>query len=100
MWLGKPCAEGKPLVRRVDDLGPGAFKLSRAAFVPPGYTSLLYAHLYENASCAFPTPLFKGFKDFVLQPLGLLQQTPLHFQGPLKVLRGLLHCTIPDSLHR
>ena len=72
-------------MRRVEDLGPGVVKLRRAAFVPPGYSSLLYAHLYENASCAFPTSLFKGFKAFMLEPLGLLQQSPSHFQGPLKV---------------
>ena len=72
-------------MRRVEDLGPGVVKLRRAAFVPPGYTSLLYAHLYENASCAFPTSLIKGFKAFMLEPLGLLQQPPSLFQGPLKV---------------
>ena len=72
-------------MRRVEDLGPGVLKLHTAAFVPPGYTSLLYAHLYENASCAFPTSLFRGFKAFMLEPLGLLQQLPGHFQGPIKV---------------
>ncbi|KAK9846728.1 hypothetical protein WJX84_010568 [Apatococcus fuscideae] len=77
---------GQPLVRRVEGLGPGAFELRRAAFVPPGYTSLLFAHLYENASCPFPTPLFKGFRSFVLEPLGLMEHQPSQYQGPLKVV--------------
>lgn len=85
VWLGKWPAGGQPLVRRVEGLGPGAFELRRAAFVPPGYTSLLFAHLYENASCPFPTPLFKGFRSFVLEPLGLMEHQPSQYQGPLKV---------------
>lgn len=43
----------------------------RAAFVPPGYTSLLFAHLYEDSSCQLPTSLFQGFRQFMLEPFGL-----------------------------
>ena len=46
--------------------------LRGAAFVPPGYTSLLFAHLYEPSSCPRPTPLFTGFRRFVLEPMGVL----------------------------
>ena len=31
----------------------------KAIFVPPGYTSLLYAHGYEDNSCPYNTALFK-----------------------------------------
>lgn len=43
-----------------------------AAFVPPGYTSLLFAHLYEPASCRLPTSLFAGFRRYLLEGFGLL----------------------------
>ena len=33
--------------------------LERAVLVPPGYTSLLYAHSYEDNSCPYNTALFK-----------------------------------------
>ena len=49
--------------------GPVLFR--RAAFVPPGYASLLFAHLYEPASCPLPTSLFAGFRRFVLASFGL-----------------------------
>ena len=37
-----------------------------AIFVPPGYTSLLYAHGYEDNSCPYNTALFKVI--FIIQP--------------------------------
>ena len=49
--------------------GPVLFR--RAAFVPPGYASLLFAHLYERASCRQSTSLFRGFREFMLEPFGL-----------------------------
>ncbi|PRW45163.1 EGF domain-specific O-linked N-acetylglucosamine transferase [Chlorella sorokiniana] len=59
------------LVRRVEDFkGPVLFR--HAAFVPPGYASLLFAHLYEPASCPLPTSLFAGFRRFLLGSFGLL----------------------------
>ncbi|KAL4448126.1 hypothetical protein ABPG75_005345 [Micractinium tetrahymenae] len=61
---------GRLLVRRVEDLkAPTLFR--HAAFVPPGYTSLLFAHLYEDASCPLPTRLFAGFRRFMLASFGL-----------------------------
>jgi len=71
------------LVRRLGELAaPTLFE--RAAFVPPGYSSLLYAHLYEAASCARPTPLFAGFRDFLLRQLRLhnIRKPP---DAPVKV---------------
>lgn len=44
-----------------------------ATFVPPGYASLLFAHLYEPSSCPLPTTLFAGFRRFVLGSFGLLE---------------------------
>ena len=58
------------LLRRAGDLGQ-ATVLESAAFVPPGYTSLLFAHLYETNSCPQPTSLFRGFRRWLLAPLGL-----------------------------
>ncbi len=49
--------------------GPTLFR--HAAFVPPGYTSLLFAHLYEDASCPLPTRLFAAFRSFLLASFGL-----------------------------
>ena len=43
-------ASGRPLVQRAALL-PRAQLLRHAAFVPPGYTSLLFAHLYEDHTC-------------------------------------------------
>lgn len=51
--------------------GPVLFR--HAAFVPPGYASLLFAHLYEPSSCPLPTTLFAGFRRFVLGSFGLLE---------------------------
>ncbi|GAB4817514.1 hypothetical protein N2152v2_004560 [Parachlorella kessleri] len=58
------------LVRRAEEL-PGPVVFQRAAFVPPGYTSLLFAHLYEEPSCRQATALFRGFREFMLAPFGL-----------------------------
>jgi hypothetical protein len=40
-------------------------------FVPPGYASLLFAHLYEDSSCPLRTTLFAGFRSFLLSAFGL-----------------------------
>ena len=71
------------LVRRLSDLAEPTL-LARAAFVPPGYTSLLFAHLYEESSCPLPTALFRGFRDFLLRPLGL-HEISAPVNGPIKV---------------
>lgn len=42
--------------------------------MPPGYTSLLFAHLYEDASCPLPTRLFAAFRSFLLASFGLGEQ--------------------------
>lgn len=42
--------------------------------MPPGYTSLLFAHLYEDASCPLPTRLFAAFRGFLLASFGLGDQ--------------------------
>ncbi len=49
----------------------GPTLLRHAAFVPPGYTSLLFHALYKDSACAAPTALFRGFRRFVLAPFGL-----------------------------
>jgi hypothetical protein len=49
--------------------GPVVF--AHAVFVPPGYTSLLFAHLYEDSSCPLRTTLFAGFRSFLLSAFGL-----------------------------
>ncbi|KAK2077117.1 hypothetical protein QBZ16_004751 [Prototheca wickerhamii] len=43
----------------------------RAAVPPPGYSSLLFAHLYEDNSCAENTELFRGFRLFILELFGI-----------------------------
>lgn len=52
--------------------GPVLFR--HAAFVPPGYASLLFAHLEEPSSCPLPTTLFAGFRRFLLGAFGLGEQ--------------------------
>lgn len=37
----------------------------QAVFVPPGYSSLLFAHLYDANSCPRPTSLFRGFRQWL-----------------------------------
>ena len=64
-----------PLVRRVEDV-PGPVLFRHAAFVPPGYASLLFAHLYEDSSCPLPTDLFAGFRRFLLSCFGLQPEQP------------------------
>lgn len=48
---------GAGTARRLHTLDRGLYE--RAIFVPPGYTSLLYAHGYEDNSCPYITALFK-----------------------------------------
>ena len=42
-----------------------------AVFVAPGYSSLLFAHLYEANSCPQPTSLFRGFRRWMYRYCGL-----------------------------
>lgn len=51
------CTGGHGTVRRVHTLNKTL--LQQAVFVPPGYTSLLYAHGHEDNSCPYNTALFK-----------------------------------------
>lgn len=51
------CTGGHGTVRRVHTLNKTL--LQQAVFVPPGYTSLLYAHGYEDNSCPYNTALFQ-----------------------------------------
>ena len=51
-------AGGRRLLRRARQL-PGPVVLERAVLVPPGYSSLLYAHGREANSCPQGTELFK-----------------------------------------
>ena len=44
--------------------------LQQAIFVPPGYTSLLYAHGHEDNSCPYNTALFKVIVFCMLLLLG------------------------------
>lgn len=52
----------------------GPVHFCHAAFVPPGYASLLFSHLYEPSSCPLPTTLFAGFRQFMLEAFGLAEQ--------------------------
>ena len=57
-------------MKRVEELAqPTLFR--QALFVPPGYSSLLFAHLYESNSCPRPTWLFRGFRTWMHHRLGL-----------------------------
>lgn len=67
-----PLPAGQPLLARASKL-PAATRFRAAAFVPPGYGSLFFAHLYEDASCPHPTELFTRFRSWALRPLGLLR---------------------------
>lgn len=60
--------------------GPKRPLYTAAAFPPPGYTSLLFAHLYEPSSCPRPTPLFADFRAFLL---GLFDPARRTLGGPL-----------------
>ena len=83
------CA-GQPLLQRASSL-PDPALLHQAAFVPPGYGSLLFAHLYENNTCplSFPGSVFSAFRGWVRDSLQLPLQGPLPVQGQsLKVHPG------------
>ena len=45
--------------------------LKDAVFVPPGYSSLMFAHLYEANSCPQAAHLFIGFRTWMHANLGL-----------------------------
>ena len=57
---------------RVEDLD-GAAVFKQAVFVPPGYSSLLFANLYEPSRCRQLTSLFKDFKLWLHKRLQLLE---------------------------
>ncbi|KAL3132618.1 hypothetical protein ABBQ32_009146 [Trebouxia sp. C0010 RCD-2024] len=57
----------------------------RAIFVPPGYTSLLYAHGYEDNSCPYHTALFKGFRKWFLGTLDIPSRAPNRIGLPVRV---------------
>ncbi|KAK9819676.1 hypothetical protein WJX72_000981 [[Myrmecia] bisecta] len=83
-WHSKN-TDGRPLLARVDALPQQITLFRKAIFVPPGYTSLLYAHLYQDNSCPHATPLFAGFRRFVMEPLGLYNLRP-DVKAPIKIL--------------
>ncbi|KAL0034323.1 hypothetical protein WJX77_009296 [Trebouxia sp. C0004] len=60
--------------------------LQQAIFVPPGYTSLLYAHGHEDNSCPYNTALFKGFREWFLGTLSLPSQGPSRAGQPVRVV--------------
>ena len=81
-------AAGQPLLQRASAL-PDPAIFHHAAFVPPGYGSLLFAHLYENNSCplGFPGSVFTQFRAWVRESLQLPLQLPSAApDAPLKVL--------------
>ena len=80
-----PCHAGgaSRLVRRLEEL-PAPARFAGAAFVPPGYTSLLFSSLTEASACGLPTSLFAGFREFLLRPLGLLRAPALPREAPLQ----------------
>lgn len=73
------------LVRRLAEVASPT-RFGRVAFVPPGYSSLLFAHLFEENSCPLPTPLFSGFREFLLRPMGLHAMRAVRGNAPLQVL--------------
>lgn len=60
--------------------------LQQAILVPPGYTSLMYAHGYEDNSCPYNAALFKGFREWFLGTLGLSSQGPSRAGQPVRVV--------------
>lgn len=85
-----PCVrlriDGRPLLRRVEKLS-GPTRLAHAAFVPPGYSSLLFNALYSDGECNVRSQLLADFRVHVLRGLGLdLPLAPgLNMSQPLKV---------------
>lgn len=75
------------LVRRVAEVASPT-RFGRAAFVPPGYSSLLFAHLFEDNSCPLPTSLFSGFRDFLLRSLDLPAPRAVRGNAPLQVRKA------------
>lgn len=81
---GQLCVgSGQPVLARAHMLPPHTL-FQHAAFVPPGYASLFFAHLYENASCPYPTDLFASFRQWVWGRLGL-DEDDASSHGPVKV---------------
>lgn len=75
------------LLQHVEDL-PSPTLLRHAAFVPPGYASLLFAFLYADNECPVRTGLFKEFRAFVLNSLAITPPQPVTVDtnAPLKVV--------------
>lgn len=77
-------AGGEGTVRRLHSLNTTV--LQQAIFVPSGYTSLLYAHAYEDNSCPHNTALFKGFRDWLLGTLRLPSQAFRRAGQPVRIM--------------
>ncbi len=75
------------LLQRVDDL-PSPTLVRHAAFVPPGYASLLFAFLYQDNECPIRTSLFKSFRAWALDALDIVPPLPvtIDLNAPLKVM--------------
>ncbi len=71
------CTGGPGTVRQLHTLNKTM--LQQAIFVPPGYTSLLYAHGHEDNSCPYNTALFKVSVFCMLLLLG----SPRHMLAPV-----------------
>ena len=77
------CA-GQPLLARASEL-PGPARFRAAALVPPGYASLFFAHLYEDASCPHASELFARFRRWVMGALDLAPDESLSGQHLVRV---------------
>ena len=58
-------------VSRLKENGVGALHMSRALFVPPGYSSMLLSHVMQEGDCHAGTQLLTGFRAFILGGLGI-----------------------------
>ncbi|KAK3238858.1 hypothetical protein CYMTET_51167 [Cymbomonas tetramitiformis] len=69
-------ASGTPLLRRLHDITtPTIFR--HAIFVPPGYSSIMFAHIDQPNSCPQQFGLWRDFRRFLLQPFGLAHAADL-----------------------
>lgn len=78
---------GQRLLRRATELKSPTL-MRHVVFVPPGYSSLLFAFLHSDNECPARTSLFRGFRTWVLAGLGLSPgpHAEIDPAAPLKVL--------------
>ena len=72
-------------VRRVGDFRGARVRFRHAVFVPPGYTSQLYAWLREPAAITSEVALLEAFAELVVRATGLDPERP-RAPGPLRAV--------------